>query len=452
MKKDILEMLNDSHKNMIVGGDVGVGKTTSVLFPVVENAINSNESLFILDSREEYLNKYYEILKNNNYNIIILNLRDLDKSEGWNPLEYPYNLYKNGNSDRAQEYVEKIGKTIFYENTTSDPFWYLTSADLFTGITLGLFEDGKADEINFNSIGNMLNGFNNRYATSDYTTEYFKLKDTSSSPYVFASTTVLAPNETKGSILSLTNQKIRLYLTREKLSQFMNKTTFDFSDLIHKTTAIFMIGRDENKATNTLCSIFIEQLYSILVDFKNTNKFNLVLDNFDIIEKCNDLVEILGSCTSRNIKTYIAIRSIKELENIYGSYMLKLCDICLIENEEIQISTNNSVKRIKKDIEHVGIPNTIIEYPKLIENEIKVFNIEGFVTKQKREKLFASIDENTLNYNQNFVNNLDPKNDDINAIIKRIDDKIAELEQEENRNNLNNDSIISELQQFKIDE
>ena len=32
----------------------------------------------------------------------------MDKSEGWNPLEYPYNLFKNGEQDKAQEYLEKI--------------------------------------------------------------------------------------------------------------------------------------------------------------------------------------------------------------------------------------------------------------------------------------------------------------------------------------------------------
>ena len=93
MEKELLEKLFNSNKNLIVEGEMGIGKTTNVLFPIVDRSIDNKESLLILDSKEEYLNQYYGKLKENNYNTIIINLRDMDKSEGWNPLEYPYNLY-----------------------------------------------------------------------------------------------------------------------------------------------------------------------------------------------------------------------------------------------------------------------------------------------------------------------------------------------------------------------
>ena len=111
MKKEILKEMLNSKKNLIVSGDISSGKTSNVLFPLVEEAINDGQSLFILDSKEEYINKYYNDLKNKNYNIIILNLRDLNKSDGWNPLEYPYNLYKKGMIDEAIDYIEKQAKT-----------------------------------------------------------------------------------------------------------------------------------------------------------------------------------------------------------------------------------------------------------------------------------------------------------------------------------------------------
>jgi len=78
--------------------------------------INKKEGLFILDSKEEYLNYYYDKLKEKNYNIILINMRDLDKNEGWNPLEHAYSLYKKGDRDAAQECLEKIGRTLFCEN------------------------------------------------------------------------------------------------------------------------------------------------------------------------------------------------------------------------------------------------------------------------------------------------------------------------------------------------
>lgn len=433
MKKEWLEKVLNAHKNLMIEGDVATGKTTNILFPIVENAIDKKESLFILDPREEYLNRYYDKLKANNYNIIIINLRDVDKSEGWNPLEYPYNLFKNGNEDKAQDYLEKIGKTIFYENTNSDPFWSTTAADFFTGVTLGLFEDGKEDEVNLNSVNGMFNGVDKRFGATDYITEYFTAKGVTSKPYIFASTTFLAPVDTKGSILSVARQKLRLLVSREKLSQLMSKTTFSFEEVVNKPTAIIFIARDENKIFNSLASMFIEQLYAILVDLKTKNKFHLVLDNFDIIEKCNDLVDILSSCISRNIKTYIATRSVPELSKIYGSYMLKLCDLVSIGNTNIKVVINNVEETTEKEFETIAFTESNVEYPKLNTSVVKLFDLNQFVKDLKAQQL------GNMNFSKTEFG--DPFK--VDALIKSIDDKIAQLDIKE--------QMIKSNQKNKVD-
>lgn len=441
MKNEILEKVLNAHKNLIVTGDIASGKTTNILFPIVDNAINNKECLFILDSREEYINKYYDKLKENNYNIVILNLRDMDKSEGWNPLEYPYNLYKNGDVDKAQEYLEKIGKIIFYENSSVDPFWSSTASDFFTGVTLALFEDGKQEEVNFNSVNNMFNGIDKKYGLSDYITTYFKSKDVTSKPYIFASTTFLAPKETKGSILSVARQKLRLYVSREKLSYLMNKTTFNFEDIVSKPTAIILIARDENKSLNTLSAMFIEQLYAILLDIKAKVKFNFVLDNFDIIEKCNDLVDILDSCLSRNIKVYLTTRSLEKLSDEYGSYMLKLCDLVSIRNDDIKLVINNTEESTEKEFKNVVINDEQIDYPTLNTLKINLFDIEQVVRDLNSNEVLSKF--NNLDSDSSFK---------IDDLIKKIDDKIAEIEIEEKKAELKktNDEMKSELEQFKI--
>ena len=195
----------------------------------------------------------------------------------------------------------------------------------------------------------------------------------------------------------------------------MNKTTFSFEDIASKPTAIFVIARDENKSLNAIVAMFIEQLYAILVDLKSKNKFNFVLDNFDIIEKCNDLVDILGSCVARNIKTYIATRSVSELENIYGSYMPKLCDLLSIENTKVKLVINQAEE---------------------------MFDLENLVKDAKMKQL-SSTDFSKFNLGEPF------KADDL---IKSIDAKIEQLELEEKMAKMNKkDSEKSELEQFKTE-
>jgi len=106
MKKENLERIFHNHKNLIVEGPVSSGKTTNLFYPIVEEI------------------------------------------EGWNPIQYPYFLYREGNKDKALEYIEKIGKTIFKVSPSADPFWSNCASSLFIGIVLGLFEDAKEEEIN----------------------------------------------------------------------------------------------------------------------------------------------------------------------------------------------------------------------------------------------------------------------------------------------------------------
>lgn len=433
MKREVLEEIINSQKNLIVDGDVASGKTTNVLFPLVDEMINKKESMFILDSREEYINEYYDKLKENDYNIITINLRDLDKSDGWNPFEYPHSLYKKGKLDQAQEYIEKIGKTMFYENTNADPFWAYTASDFMTGVTLGLFEDGKEDEINLNSVNNMFNGVDSKYATSDYITTYFNMKDKASAPYIYASTTFLAPKETKGGILSVARQKLRLFVSREKLSKILNKTTFSYEKLLNTHTAIIFINKDENKSLNAISAMFIEQLFNILIDNKSSNRFNFVVDNFDSIEHINDLVEMLSSATSRNIKFLIVTRSLDELINKYGNYVSKLSNLLVINNDKLRLNISGLEKDVDKQFNEVIIKSSNIEYPKLNENPIKIFDLQKFVIDKKKDNIANSFTNPFDNVPElpEFPGAEKYKNKSLEELISNIDKKIEEIEAEE---------------------
>jgi len=417
MKKELLEKEVKATKNVIVTGDISVGKTTKTMFPLVEKMMEKNESMLIMDPKEEYISRYYEDFKAKGYRTIILNFRDFDKSDGWNPLEYPYNLYKKGNTDKALEYIEKIGKTIFYESGNVDPFWSSTATDFFIGVTLGLFEDGKEEEIHLNSINELFNGVNRRFGNSDYTTTYLKSKEPSSQAYLCASSTLLAPRETKDSILSVARQKIRTYVSREKLNHFMNKTTFEYEDIASTPTVIFVIAKDENKSLNTIPAMFIEQLFSALVDLKVTNKFNFVLDSFDIIERYNDFVDMLGSGISRNIKFYIGTRSLDKMFEDYGMYLKELCNIITVATDKIEI--NN--EKIANEYEELEQKESKIEYPTLNSKEIQLIDLEKLIRDKKKAALLKSIENPER----------DTKPISVDELINKIDKRIAELDAED---------------------
>lgn len=466
MKKKLLEKLDETYKNLIIEGYFGSGKTANVLFQIVDNAISNNENLFILDSKEEYVNRYYDQLKENNYNTIILNLKDMSKSEGWNPLEYPYNLYRNGDIDSAQEYLEKLGNMIFCDNfnNASDSFLPSVTSDLFVGTVLALFEDVNVDEVNFYSIYNMFNYIYTKLGDSDYFTEYFKTKDTMSKSYMFASSTFLAPKDTKASIIADAKRKLRLYVSREKLTRFLAKTTFDFESISSRKTAIVLIARDDNKSLNILTTMFVEQLYTLLAS-QGTNKFNLILDNFDDCLFYN-LVDNLGACLSKNMRFYLVTRSLNEVARKYGDYIFKLCDLVSIKNDELRLIINNVETSISKDFEKVTLNEENIqnEYPKLESVKTNIFDLESYVKSKRKSEVVSDIintdfSENILQDKKININDTDslpkmpiPNISFLDQLIKRTDDKIKEIELNEKLANIESDNkIVSELQQFRID-
>ena len=424
MEKEILKRILSDKKNLIVSGDISVGKTSNVLFPLVREMIDEKQSLLVLDSKEEYIKEYYDDLKSKDYNIVILNLRDLSKSEGWNPLEYPYNLYKDGKVDEAINYIEKQAKAMFYDDSEVDQFWSNNSSDFYTGIVLGLFDDGKDNEINLSSVNSMFNSTDNKYSVNDYVTQYFKLKNPNSQSYIFASSTISAPKETKGGIISVARQKLRTYVTREMLSTLLNKTTFSYEDILTKPTAIFVIARDENKYINNVATMFIEQLFTILVNSKIQNQFNFVLDNIDDLERVNELSDMLSSGVSRNIKFEIATRSYEELIEKYGKYIEKLSNHVVVE-KDIKLVIDNEEYTEEKEQLIEFIQDENVEFPLLQKEKIETFDIVEFV-RSKRE----SIDMR----NPFFTNNLSTNVSNINGLIKDIDRKIEQLDAKENTN------------------
>lgn len=420
MKNELLEKEYRNNKNIIITGDLSAGKTTKIMFPLLEKMINQNESMLVLDSKEEYINRYYNDLKEKDYNIVILNLRDLDKSDGWNLLEYPYNLYKKGYKDKALEYVQKLCKTIFCENGSVDPFWSLTSSDFFTGVVLGLFEDAKEEEINLNSVNSMFNGVDIKVGMIDCITSYFKMKEPNSQAYICASGTILAPSETKGGILTTAKQKLMSYVTKEKLNILLNKTTFNYDDILNKPTAIFVIARDENRYLNSIVSMFVEQLFSILIDLKVSKKFNFVLDNFDDVEYFNGIIDMLGSGISRNIKFIIGTRSLDKILDDYGLYIKKLCNLIIISDDGIKI--NN--EKVNNDYEELEIKKSDVSYPILNSKEIKIFDLEKFVRAKKKGEIERNI--SNQEHDQKLF-----QNSSFDKLFKKIDEEIAKLDTED---------------------
>ena len=323
MNKDECYVDNTNFHNLVIG-TTGSGKTECVILPMVKLLAKKRESMIITDPKGEIYEKTGRLLKARGYNIIVLNFRNPQRGNCWNPLDLPYELYKSGNKDKATELVDDLAANMLHEEKTDDAFWGNTAGDYFAGLVESLFEDGKPGEININSVAYMDSVGEEKVEGVQALKEYMNSKDKTSSIYGNLSGTVNAPSETKGSIVSMFKQKLKIFTTRENLSEMLSRSDFNMGDIGRKPTAVFIIVHDEKNTYHALTTIFVKQCYEKLIDvaFENGGQLpvrtNFLLDEFANMPQLKDVTSMITAARSRQIRLTFIIQNFAQLNQVYG--------------------------------------------------------------------------------------------------------------------------------------
>ena len=90
---------NGGYHNLVIGS-TGAGKTQTTVLPMVNLLAKHDESMIVTDPKGEIYEGTSNYLKSLGYNIVLLNFRDPQQGNAWNPMYLPYSLYKDGNIDK----------------------------------------------------------------------------------------------------------------------------------------------------------------------------------------------------------------------------------------------------------------------------------------------------------------------------------------------------------------
>ena len=325
MKNDKILVDNGEYHNLVIGA-TGSGKTQTIIFPTVEILAKHKESMIITDPKGEIYEATSNMLREKGYDVLVLNFRDPQEGNCWNPMTLPYKMYKEGNQDKAIELLDDLAANILYEENSgnADPFWEKTSADYFAGLTLALFDDAKENEVNLNSISLMTTVGEEKFGGSTYMKEYFSMKDPSSAAYTNASGTIMAPNETKGSIISVFKQKIKLFATRDNLSEMLSHSDVDLATIGERPTALYIVIQDEKKTYHSLVTILLKQCYETLIATAQKHggklpvRTNFLLDEFANMPPMKDITTMITAARSRAIRFTMIIQNFAQLDQVYG--------------------------------------------------------------------------------------------------------------------------------------
>ena len=503
---------NGEYHNLFIGS-TGSGKTEMLVQPMVKILAKHGESMIITDPKGEIYQNNANELRERGYNIVLLNFRDPQKGNCWNPLTLPYSLYKEGDKDKANELLDDLAKNILYdaENKSNDPFWENTSADYFAGLSLALFDDAKEEEINLNSINVMTTVGEEKIKGTNtiYMKEYFSTKDVGSPAYINVASTLTAPQETKGSILSVFKQKIKLFSSRENLSEMLSHSDFDMKDIGRKKTAVFLVIQDEKTTYHSLVTIFIKQCYETLIGVAQENggklpyRTNFILDEFANMPPLKDVTTMVTAARSRKIRFNFIIQNFAQLSSVYGKedgdtikgncgnliYLIsselaaleEISKLCGEKKSKDKDKTASTPLVTVSDLQRIPQWTTILirdrcfpfktkltpnfemlqnnawgkdygkaDFPRRKKQEVPVFDLKAVVDKIREEKINSLLGEkgsspfglpsmpfpglspkNPFEHNDKKPNV--PQGFDVDELVKRIDAKIAELEEEERK-------------------
>lgn len=306
--------IKDDTSNTLVIGCTGSGKTQTTVLPVLKLAIKAGESFILNDINGEILGVLKEDLNKEKYNTIVINLADPSNSDGFNPLEVPYKLYKEGKKDQAIDFLENVGHYLFANEKIDlnvDPFWQNSAVSLFTGLVLYEFENNDK-LVTLSDIGLLMNDLTK-------VENYLKSDNKSSIIDTYLSGVIFAPSETKGSIISVFKQYIRLFITREGLTKIMTKNTFDMGSIQKDKTAVFIIS-DYKISSKKLIPLLFDQIsnYSLLFGDK-ARRLNIIIDEFANMIPFYDMNTTLSVARSHNIRFIMIVQNLSQIREVYGN-------------------------------------------------------------------------------------------------------------------------------------
>ncbi|MCI9040177.1 MAG: type IV secretory system conjugative DNA transfer family protein [Clostridia bacterium] len=297
--------------NILVVGGSGSGKSASYSIP---NAFQMLGSYIFTDPKGELYDKTAGYLKQNGYEIKVLNLVNPANSDGYNPLMHI----------ASELDVDVIANTIIKGQKTesgSDPYWDDMAEMLLKALIYYLIATRPEEEQNLASCSELVRAANTN-GGSNLLTELINQLPYDHPARMYYKSIEIAPEKTYGSILSSLQSKLGKFDSKE-IAEVTSTDTINFEDIGSKKTAVYVISSDTHTAYDFLLTIFFSQMIQQLYNFADANGGRLkmpayfICDEFANIGKIPDFDKKISTSRSRGISFSVILQNLDQLEAVY---------------------------------------------------------------------------------------------------------------------------------------
>ena len=306
--------------NVLVIGGSGAAKTRSFVLP---NILTANTNYVITDPKSEVLLATGGYLKEQGYDVRVLNLVNLEQSDGYNPF-----CYLRDEKDVLKLVNNLIQSTTPKGSHESDPFWTKAETALLQAIILMLFQEAPEYEQNFSMVMRVLEYAEVReedeghVSPLDLLFESIERRKPDSVAVRQYKVFKLAAGKTAKSILVSTAVRLAPF----NLPQIQALTDHDDMDLYtlgEKKVALYAVIPDNDNTFNFLVSLLYAQAFQALYYSADQihhgplpRHVRFVLDEFAAMPLPGFTRE-LATMRSRSISASVIIQNMAQIKELY---------------------------------------------------------------------------------------------------------------------------------------
>lgn len=319
------------NNNMLVIGGSGAGKTFFIVKPNIMQMMLNN-SFIATDPKGEIARATANMLKKNGYNVKVLNLIDMAKSDGYNPFRYI-----REENDVVKLVTNIISNTTPKETAPTDPFWEKSESMFLQALFYYVWLEMPPNRKNFQSVLELLSEaeVDAKGNDSKRTKKMKQLAKTSKlkqnhPAYKQYMKVIRGAGDTVRSIIISANSRLAL-LENPQILRILSKDDLHLEELgigvngdKHTRTALFCIIPDSDKSYNFIVGMLYTQLFQELyfqADFKNDGKLpiqvTLMMDEFANVALPDDFCSLLSTMRSRRISSIIIIQNLAQIKALF---------------------------------------------------------------------------------------------------------------------------------------
>ena len=315
----------DTHKhrrslNVLVIGGSGAAKTRSFVLP---NILTANTNYVITDPKSEVLLATGGYLKEQGYDVRVLNLVNLEQSDGYNPF-----CYLRDEKDVLKLVNNLIQSTTPKGSHESDPFWTKAETALLQAIILMLFQEAPEYEQNFSMVMRVLEYAEVReedeghVSPLDLLFESIERRKPDSVAVRQYKVFKLAAGKTAKSILVSTAVRLAPF-NLPQIQALTDRDDMDLYTLGEKKVALYAVIPDNDNTFNFLVSLLYAQAFQALYYSADQihhgplpRHVRFVLDEFAAMPLPGFTRE-LATMRSRSISASVIIQNMAQIKELY---------------------------------------------------------------------------------------------------------------------------------------